>query len=195
MVEAVSGRGALITGLVIFGVVGSLFLLSDLMVVLLGLPSSIGLPTPLKGAGVVVVVVGMAFAAWVFRYRSPTAMIGSTYITFKKLFGLAPFAETPGRKESLVVVGPQRYVRNPLYFSVILIVLGWGFAGASTFVLAASLVVSLWFRFVLIPYEEKELVVLFGAEYEAYKEGVPMLFPFTKLRRREGARLGQPLHP
>jgi protein-S-isoprenylcysteine O-methyltransferase Ste14 len=36
----------------------------------------------------------------------------------------------------------------------------------------------------MIPFEEKELLALFGDQYARYVDGVPMLFPFTKGEKR-----------
>lgn len=129
------------------------------------------------------VVAGIGAAAWVFGYRSPADMIVSTYLTFMKLLGRASVSDPSGRKEPLVVVGPQRYVRHPLYLGVIVMTFGWAFAGGVTFVLVGAVGVLLWFRLVLIPFEEKELRALFGEEFVRYAELVPMLVPFTKRKR------------
>jgi protein-S-isoprenylcysteine O-methyltransferase Ste14 len=161
-----------------------LFTVSYLVTNLLGLPVSLGLPLVVRAIGGVIVVAGLAVAAWVFAYRSPADMVVSTYITFTKLFRRVPIAEPSGRMEPLVIGGPQRYVRNPLYFGVVVIVFGWALVGAYTYILVAAAVVLLWFRLVLIPFEERELHALFGEQYARYMDEVPMLFPFTKRRRR-----------
>ena len=110
-------------------------------------------------------------------------MIASTYVTFMKLFRRRPIQQPLGRSEPLVVAGLQRYTRNPLYFGVIVMTFGWALAGGYTFVLVAAFILLLWFRVVLIPFEEKELLALFGEQYRRYKDQVPMLIPFTKKRR------------
>ena len=167
---------------VILLVVGSVFAVSYVLSVILGL-GSLGLPSAVRFCGVVVAATGAAFAGWVFRYRSPAGMIVSTYATFMKIFGRIPMAERSDRTESLVVVGPQRYTRNPLYFGVVLLVFGWGLYSATAYVLFAALLIALWFCVVLIPFEEKELLVLFGERYAEYSAEVPMLVPFTKRKR------------
>ena len=100
-----------------------------------------------------------------------------------KMLGRTLMAERSDRTEPLVVAGPQRYTRNPLYFGVVLLVFGWGLYSASAYVLVAALLLVLWFRFVLIPFEERELLALFGEQYARYSEEVPMLIPFTKRKR------------
>ena len=110
-------------------------------------------------------------------------MIWSTHVTFRKMFGITQVAESSRRTERLVVEGPQKYTRNPLYFAVLLVVLGWGLAAASTEVLVWSAVLLAWFSLILIPFEENELQTLFGEQYARYAESVPMLVPLTKRKR------------
>jgi protein-S-isoprenylcysteine O-methyltransferase Ste14 len=163
----------------------SLFALSYLVTELLGLPG-LGLPLAARVVGVALVVVGLGVAGWIFLYRSPAAMALSTYVTLTKLFSGAPVEGWSGRKENLVVAGPQRYVRHPLYLGVILLTFGWALEGSYTFVLIGAVALLLWFWLVLIPFEEKELRALFGELYVEYARGVPTLVPFTKWKGRSG---------
>ncbi len=176
-------KSAVIAGPTIALLLGVLFGVSYLISVGLGLPQSVVFPVEVRVLGVVLVLVGLVVAGWVFRYRSPANMIVSTYITFTKMFGRSPISEPLGRTEPLVVVGPQKYVRNPLYFGVIVMVFGWAFLGGYTFVLLGAIGVFLWFWLVLVPFEERELAALFGEQYAEYMRDVPMLIPFTKRKR------------
>ena len=164
-------------------ILGATFYLGSLLSALLGLPPSLPLMLAARILGAALVAVGLAVAGWVFRYRRPESMIASTYVTFMKMFRLMPMGEVSERKEPLVVAGPQKYVRNPLYFAVVVLSLGWGLGGASTSVLVGTLILVLWLRLFLIPFEEKELRALFGDQYVEYAEKVPALFPFTKRKR------------
>jgi len=177
------GKAAAIAGPTILLIVFALFAFSYLISTLAGLPMFLGLPLVMNVLGGVIVVAGLVLIGWVFRYRSPASMIASTYVTFAKLFRKIPIAEASNRTEPLIVGGPHKYVRNPLYFGVIVMVFGWALVGGYTFVLVAAFVILLWFRFVLIPFEEKELRAIFGEQYAKYADEVPMLFPFTKRRR------------
>ncbi len=177
------GRAAAVAGSVIVLLLGALFTISYLVVATLGLPPSLGLPAGARILGGVLAAVGLVEAGWVFLYRSPAAMIVSTYFTFVKLFGRTPLSEPLGRSEPLVVAGPQKYVRHPLYLGVIVMVFGWAFYGGYTFVLVGAVGVLLWFWLVLIPFEEREMKALFGEEYADYVASVPMLIPFTKRKR------------
>jgi protein-S-isoprenylcysteine O-methyltransferase Ste14 len=163
--------------LVLFGIAYAVTLIFDF-------PPSLGLPVLVRVAGGVVVLAGLAAMSWLFKHRGPATVVVSTYVTFTKIFRKAPLAELSGRTETLVVSGPQRYVRHPLYAGVIVMVLGWALVASATFVLIATLVVFLWFRLLLIPFEEKELNALFGEQYRHYCDEVPMLFPFKKGKRK-----------
>lgn len=168
-----------IIALLLAAIFGASYILSTSF----GLPGSLAVPPPVRAIGIPLVIVGVAVAGWVFRYRGPETMMTSTYITFMKLLRRVPMAEASGRAEQLVVAGPQRYTRNPLYFGVIVVTFGWALFGASTFVLIGAVLLLLWFRLILIPFEEKELRTLFGEQYARYSNEVPMLVPFTKRKR------------
>ena len=72
----------------------------------------------------------------------------------------------------LVVVGLYRWSRNPMYVSVLLIVLGWalGFGSAALFGYAALLAVGFHLRVLLN--EEPFLARTHGDEFERYRQTV-----------------------
>jgi methanethiol S-methyltransferase len=183
LAETQVGKAAALAFPVILAIITALFAVSFIVSTLLGFPVSLSLPLAVRAVGGIMVIAGVVVAGWVFRYRSPSDMIVSTHATFMKLFGRIPITEPSGRTEPLVVNGPQKYVRHPLYLGVILVIFGWGLAGAYTFVLVAGFAALLWFR-VLIPFEERELRALFGDQYTKYMAEVPMLVPFTKRKKR-----------
>lgn len=185
--HAAAGAFVIAASLVLALVV-ALVALSYLLSIALDLPPSLGLPPAAGLAGLASVVAGLSLAAWTFSVRSPAHMMMSTYVTLTKALKRGPAGERAGRTEPLVVSGPQKYMRNPLYFGVVMIVLGWAIIAASPFLLLAALVFLTWFALVLIPYEERELRALFGEEWVRYAAETPMLVPFTK--RRKPARSG-----
>jgi uncharacterized membrane protein len=99
-----------------------------------------------------------------------------------------PLEERSERREPLVVAGPHKYVRHPLYFGVVVMVLGWAVVSDRTFVLLSTGILFAWFRLVIAPYEEKELKAIFGHEYAQYSESVPSMIPFTRVRTGQRAR-------
>jgi protein-S-isoprenylcysteine O-methyltransferase Ste14 len=186
MPETNVGRAPIVF-LFIAVLVGGLFVLSFLVSTLLGLPFSLGLPIEVRVIGGALVLAGLAIMGWVFSYRKPAEMMVSTYVTFVKLFTGAPVAERAGRTEPLVVSGPQKYVRNPLYFGIVVMVLGWAVLTGNSFVFIATASLLLWFALVLIPFEEREMQALFGEEWKRYSKMTPMLVPFTKRRKKRVA--------
>ena len=86
---------------------------------------------------------------------------------------LAPWNET----KHLVVVGPYKWVRNPMILGVILILLAESFL-LNSFILLGYLIIfwginCLYFKL----YEEKKLIQRFGDSYLRYRQEVPMWFP------------------
>jgi protein-S-isoprenylcysteine O-methyltransferase Ste14 len=78
---------------------------------------------------------------------------------------------------TLVVWGPYRYVRNPMYIAVALVVLGWVFFFQSPSLLAYLTVVLGFFQVFVLAIEEPSLYRLFGTDYEAYRRAVRRWLP------------------
>ncbi len=79
--------------------------------------------------------------------------------------------------ERLVVTGLYRYVRNPMYVAVLSIVAGQGLLLGNARVLAYAAIIWLAFHIFVVAYEEPTLRRSFGAEYEAFRAGVPRWLP------------------
>jgi len=76
----------------------------------------------------------------------------------------------------LVVVGLYRYSRNPMYVSVMLIVLGWAACFGSRQLLIYALVLGLAFHARVVWGEEPWLARHHGSQWEEYKAAVPRWF-------------------
>jgi protein-S-isoprenylcysteine O-methyltransferase Ste14 len=91
--------------------------------------------------------------------------------------------------KNLIVVGPYKYVRNPMYISVVAIVIGEGFIFGSWVLLIWVLIFWIMFNVYLIVAEEKGLVKRFGDEYLHYKQNVrgwiPQLKPYKSDKNTE----------
>jgi protein-S-isoprenylcysteine O-methyltransferase Ste14 len=100
--------------------------------------------------------------------------------------GVSERATTPGqpsaRTEPLVLAGPQRHVRHPMYFAVVVIWLGWWLVLDYTLIMWMTLLFFLWFNLVVIRFEERELLALYPEQYTAYIRAVPKFFPSIKPR-------------
>lgn len=114
-----------------------------------------------QGAGVFLIAVGLV-------------LVVDAFAQFAKAGG-TPAPPLPPQR--LVVSGFHRYVRNPIYFGWVLVVLGEAMLFESlTLVIYAASVWLFTALFVRI-YEERTLAERFGSEYEAYKRHVPGWIP------------------
>lgn len=73
----------------------------------------------------------------------------------------------------LVTVGLYRYTRNPMYVSVLLILLGWTVLSASPLLLAYTAAVGTAFHLHVVFREEPWQARSFGEEWSAYRARVP----------------------
>lgn len=99
---------------------------------------------------------------------------------------------TPGLWDALtrvVVAGPHRRVRNPIYISALLVVLGEAWLWTSLRVLAYAVAMAVFFHLFVIGYEEPRLERCFGDSYREYRNAVPRWIP---RRGRVAARRGRP---
>jgi protein-S-isoprenylcysteine O-methyltransferase Ste14 len=112
-----------------------------------------------------VVIVGTLFAIW------SLAILG-------RCFGIFP--EVRG----LVLRGPYRLVRHPVYLGEI--VAGFGILLTRPHLLTlALLVVFIAFQYWRTVFEERALATAFPGEYPAYRVRVPRLFPLLAPARRQ----------
>ena len=82
--------------------------------------------------------------------------------------------------EQLVVTGLYRYVRNPMYVGVVMVVLGQGLVIGSLAVLAYAAALLMTFHVFVMAYEEPKLRQTFGAEYERYCRNVSRWIPRSR---------------
>ena len=89
-------------------------------------------------------------------------------------------AGTPGPWRpisNLIISGPYRYVRNPMILGVVDLLLFESALFTSISLLLWAIVFFVGNIIYFKTFEEKELIKRFGADYENYKNEVPMLFP------------------
>lgn len=167
----------------IAGFVSLVYVVGIAVVLALGLPWDLTLPLWARVLGASVFVVGLAFSGWAGLLRGWRATLESSYATLVKLLRRRPLEERHGRTEPLVVAGPYRFVRHPMYAGVVLLAFGIALAVDRTAALVAAIVLWAWFYFVLGPFEERELVALFGGAYVDYMHRTPRLIPLPRRRR------------
>jgi protein-S-isoprenylcysteine O-methyltransferase Ste14 len=87
--------------------------------------------------------------------------------------------------QQLVVTGFNRFVRNPIYVALIVVVLGQALLFGSLGLVAYAVVIWVVTASFVQVYEEPTLARQFGREYEAYRNNVrawiPRLHPWTPL--------------
>ncbi len=166
---------------VIAGLVTSLYGACYALTLLLGLPGDLGLPWAVRILGVPLIVYGIGMAGWAGAFRGPRAMLASTWLTFLKLVRLVPVEAAEARTEPLVVAGPYRFVRHPLYSGVDGLTIGIAILVDHPWAYLGAVALGLWFALVLAPFEEREMRALFGRPYVDYARSVRRFVP---LRRR-----------
>lgn len=80
----------------------------------------------------------------------------------------------------LVRSGPYRFVRHPIYASMICLFLGTGFMVAPFWLFAIALAVFVSGTEIRVHVEEALLGSRFGAEFQTYKKSVPAYAPFLR---------------
>lgn len=109
------------------------------------------------GLGIALVVLGVALAFWAFGlFRREDTEIQPTSETNRKL----------------VVSGPYRLTRNPMYLGLVLVSLGIAFWVGSLPYFAVPILVFITTNFVHIPFEEAKMRRQFGADYDNYTRAV-----------------------
>jgi protein-S-isoprenylcysteine O-methyltransferase Ste14 len=117
-----------------------------------------GIPALWNLAGIAVVVMGIAVYIWCLAFH------------FKSYREAVRIGFTPPH---LVVTGPYRYSRNPMYVAGLFAWIGWTIFYGNIAVFVG--LVFLWtiFTIRIIPYEENQLEALFGSDYTEYKKSAP----------------------
>jgi len=104
--------------------------------------------------------------------------IALSWTSSRALAGQLRIDAALGAEHRLVRTGPYGLVRNPIYTSMLLVILASGIILTPWQLLVAS--VSLFFigTEVRVRTEEKLLATRFGEEFESYKREVPAYLPF-----------------
>jgi len=118
------------------------------------------IPSPYNLSGLLVIVLGIGLNFWA-NYM----LIYADKVGFKARY---PF-QMPS---TLVVDGPFRFSRNPVYLSVLLILLGVVILLSSLMVFIVLIAIFVIFQIWFISWEEKKLEEVFGNDYLEYKQRV-----------------------
>lgn len=86
--------------------------------------------------------------------------------------GTSPNPFQPGNASQLVLAGPYRFTRNPMYFGLLVLLTGWAILLGSLSPTALLPVFVMIITFFQIKPEELALETIFGEDYLAYKRRV-----------------------
>lgn len=117
------------------------------------------------GAGIGVLLAGVVALVWCVR---------DFYVAGKGT--LAPW--DPPKK--LVIVGLYRHVRNPMYLSVLTLVVGWALFFGSPLVGMYVGVLAIGFHLRVTHHEELWLAAQFGQDWQSYQTAVKRWWPRLK---------------
>ena len=116
-------------------------------------PSRAWVPEWLRPWGFVVIVLAVALGIWALAsFRRG----GTTH-------------EPYGTPTALVVTGPYRFTRNPMYVAVTSILVGIAWCVGTAPWWGVPVLFFLYVRFVNVPLEERRLEGLFGDAYRTYR--------------------------
>ena len=119
-----------------------------------------------RSGGVVLMALGVVFYGW-------------CALNFAFVGRGTPAIIDPPKK--LVLRDLYRFVRNPMYIGMSLIMMGESIFFSSSTLWVYALLVGLGFHLFVLWYEEPHLKKKFGASYEAYCKTVPRWIPRLKI--------------
>ncbi|RWN64437.1 MAG: isoprenylcysteine carboxylmethyltransferase family protein [Mesorhizobium sp.] len=117
---------------------------------------------------------GLVPVGWVLIVVAAALLLHAfARFAFEGLGTPAPVAPT----EQLVIGGIYRHVRNPIYLSVLSIILGQALLFSSWTLIAYAAIAAIAMVSFVKLYEEPTLARRYGADYEAYRHAVPGWLP------------------
>lgn len=87
-------------------------------------------------------------------------------------------------KHVLVIVGPYKYVRHPIYTSYILDLLGLALIFNAYYSIIFIVVVNIYSYVIRAMHEERHSLNRFGSQYTEYKDRSSFMIPFFKINKK-----------
>lgn len=162
----------------------SVILLLPFLPLLLWLPDQLLYTVPAPWLWLMLLVQGAALAgtAYGIWLTDPWHFLGL------RQAGMASQTVKNPSQPRLIIAGPYRWVRHPLYFFGLMAI--WFMPQMTVNRLVLALVFSLYL-YIGTFFEERRLVREFGAEYREYQQRVPRLIPGVRMRRVPAQELPQ----
>ena len=116
----------------------------------------------------------------VMPWGAPLLVWGYLQYRFVGSYRLPRAGGTPGMDampEQIIVAGPYRYTRNPMYLGHLIFMAGLVLTFQSWFALLLLVARAIWFHRRVL-HDETRLEKAFGAEYSAYRAQVKRWVPF-----------------
>ncbi len=124
----------------------------------------IGIPVSLKIIGIILLTTGTLLHIWTGKLLGPWGLVGLPEISAII-------------KSRFVREGPFSVVRHPTYLAHTLMFSGIFLMTEVLIVFILTLLDFILINFLIIPLEERELLIRFGEEYRLYIKKVPRFFP------------------
>lgn len=120
--------------------------------------------------GIIIMCIGTIFLLWCIR---------DFYIAGNGT--LAPW----NPPKELVIKGLYHFVRNPMYNSVLLLVLGWGIFFCSSMIVVYDSFLFIAFHTWIVKFEEPRLKEQFGKSWKIYQKNVNRWLPSLTARKHD----------
>ena len=156
-----------------------MLLLKNLLFTLI-VPGTVGVYVPLLLTNGRIPASGLVFLVALALYVTGGIIYAWCVWDFAAFGGGTPAPiDAPKR---LVVRGLYRYIRNPMYVGVLMVLLAWVVMFQAVTVLIYSICIGICFHLFVVLYEERRLARQFGIEYHAYCAKVGRWLPHFHLR-------------
>jgi protein-S-isoprenylcysteine O-methyltransferase Ste14 len=140
--------------------------------VTLGFSTSLYLNPWFTLSGVLVLAMGIFIFIEAYKVFPPREVLRSTALSV--LSAIKKQKAEKAEKGPLIKSGAYAHVRHPIYSGILFVTFGLGLLFGFPLIVACFLI--FWFNLVIY-FEEKELIKVYGNEYEEYKRDVPKLMP------------------
>src|SRR5215203_976875 len=125
------------------------------------------------------VPLGFLFAIIFLAFAKPAfaTLIAGAIVSFVGILIRAWASGHIRKNQNLAVSGPYAFTRNPLYLGSFLLGVGFTVASGVWWLAVIFIVLFLGIYLPVMRVEAEDLVQIFGADFDEYKQNVPLFFP------------------